>query len=310
MHKLLITKSVEALAHEYLKNLKDENKGVKALEKLRSLLEVLKSGDCQINEGEYGKNKTIEPKGRDTYIKYVDSIIKQYDEIVVGHPLELYKKVSEFRKILDPWKHELHVKIEYKDPVDGEHYNERLVDLIIKLMNYDAVRKYMFPKLMQNLNIRTCVYCNTQYAITTEKKKAMFELDHLIPKSKAPFLCTSFFNLQPCCGSCNKGKGSNKLFATGTDQKFNLSIWKENESDGDLFRFELNCVDLCKYLLNLGNHDMQKIVINFHPTQDYKNIQKLYDLVEKHFKISSVYSELNDVAEEVAWKHIIYHLNT
>ena len=29
-------------------------------------------------------------------------------------------------------------------------------------------------------------------------------------------------------------------------------------------------------------------------------------MVEKQFKISSVYSELNDVAEEAAWKHIIY----
>lgn len=33
---------------------------------------------------------------------------------------------------------------------------------------------------------------------------------------------------------------------------------KKNESDGDLFRFELNHFDLCEYLLNLGNHDMQR----------------------------------------------------
>lgn len=33
-----------------------------------------------------------------------------------------------------------------------------------------------------------------------------YDLDHGKPKAKYPYLCTSFFNLQPACPSCNRKK--------------------------------------------------------------------------------------------------------
>lgn len=56
------------------------------------------------------------------------------------------------------------------------------------------------------LGIKACVYCNASYTVATDDDRATFQIDHSYPKSKYPFLCTSFFNLQPSCMHCNQIK--------------------------------------------------------------------------------------------------------
>lgn len=56
------------------------------------------------------------------------------------------------------------------------------------------------------------------------------------PKSKYPFLCTTFFNLQPSCGNCNLHKGNNDGF---------FCIYTESNEDKELnpFWFEVYPVE-------------------------------------------------------------------
>ena len=48
-------------------------------------------------------------------------------------------------------------------------------DLIIKAMDYKGVREKVFPDYVRNnaLDIKTCVYCNAQFAITAETEPAL-----------------------------------------------------------------------------------------------------------------------------------------
>jgi 5-methylcytosine-specific restriction endonuclease McrA len=76
-------------------------------------------------------------------------------------------------------------------------------------MRYDAARFEYYPFALE-MDIKSCVYCNAHLAATTKNNngtyKGTYELDHFYPKSKYPYLCTSFFNLQPCCAHCNESK--------------------------------------------------------------------------------------------------------
>ena len=116
----------------------------------------------------------------------------------------------------------------------GNKDKRPLYEVIVDVMGYDKVRAGLMPNYVKKLEIRSCVYCNAQFAMTTliedvhEKIKTgkrgrpkdariiplmggYYELDHNKPKSKYPFLCTNFYNLQPCCGSCNKRKSAQDL---------------------------------------------------------------------------------------------------
>ncbi|MEH7419382.1 HNH endonuclease signature motif containing protein [Neobacillus drentensis] len=67
-------------------------------------------------------------------------------------------------------------------------------------------KKYTAARLVENLGIKVCPYCNRNYInnVPTQKKvKRTSELDHFFSKDKYPFLAMSFFNLVPVCPSCN-----------------------------------------------------------------------------------------------------------
>ncbi|GEC72027.1 hypothetical protein SAMN05443543_107108 [Flavobacterium flevense] len=61
-----------------------------------------------------------------------------------------------------------------------------------------------FMKHSEDLNIKTCYYCNIDFVnIFENNTKNHFTLDHILPKSKYPYLSISLFNLIPSCYSCN-----------------------------------------------------------------------------------------------------------
>jgi len=89
---------------------------------------------------------------------------------------------------------------------------------IVKIFDYDwfVARElgtdYNAYKLAQNLDMRSCSYCNRIYTttmVTMGGKKVMRpQFDHWYPKSKSPLLSISFFNLIPSCYTCNSSAKS------------------------------------------------------------------------------------------------------
>lgn len=64
--------------------------------------------------------------------------------------------------------------------------------------------------LAKELNVNTCPYCNRQYTFTIDKKKKVRpQFDHFLSKSKHPHFALSFYNLIPCCPTCNHIKSDN-----------------------------------------------------------------------------------------------------
>lgn len=111
---------------------------------------------------------------------------------------------------------------------------DKYKNLMVKL--YDAFTDWESGKgksiayyFFEELNIRTCPYCNRQYTFTLHMSNAKTspEYDHFYDKADYPVLAVSFYNLVPSCHTCNHVKGRRKTaklnpYFKGFDSKFYL----------------------------------------------------------------------------------------
>lgn len=170
---------------------------------------------------------------------------------------------------------------------------------LVNALRYNSLQKNYANKIADKIELKTCPFCNAMLAITIEKrkkKKARYQLDHFFSKSKYPFLCTSYFNLIPCCGNCNQGK-SNKSVSLGED--FHLY---SNRTPNNAFKFKLEDIDVVKKTIGIGKDKIRiKITHNTNADQAF---------VEKHnedYAIQSIYDTQKDIVEELVWKKQLYN---
>lgn len=208
------------------------------------------------------------------YVLYRDLLVLPYDQFENVHD----NKFKEFDGIIN-------TEIEY----DGN--TKKFYEHVQDCMRYKSIRSGLMRYYMQQQKVKCCVYCNAQYAITTEefrdedgKKKRVgtYQFDHLYPESTHPYLCTSYFNLQPSCPTCNDSK--NKRIA-----KFNLYTSKSDEIDA--FRFELHP---SKKLEEYTKDDMSSLYVDLYSDDA--------DLLSNHlelFHINQIYSQHTDVIQRL-----------
>lgn len=234
--------------------------------------------------------KKIKPRKHKTYKLYTEKIIDEYDEILNADPTKMKFLISEFDNILH--HSNLNEKIIHKKISFHES--------IVKAMRYEGLREEEFPKYLLNSDIRTCVYCNSQSTLSIEplyynkKKKgkrkkvlAKLQLDHFYPKSKYPFLSTSFFNLYPTCANCNLAKG---------DKTSYFELYTDNDDELDVFHFWIEDKSILDYWVKL---DLKKIKIHL------ETLNGDFELLQNHnelFQIQKIYDSQKDVAEELIWK--------
>lgn len=166
------------------------------------------------------------------------------------------------------------------------------------------------------LGIKTCVYCNAQFAITAETEPALtpamikkrgkrrgrkpqprpailranYELDHNLPKSSYPYLCTNFYNLIPCCSSCNKHKSKYPL---------DFTLYAKNGDDLEPLYFELPTDDLLKFQL-------RHVCGGLHVELKDRYGGTLAEEFNKRFAIDAIYKEHSEEIRELLWRHNIY----
>ena len=224
------------------------------------------------------------------YADYIQSIIDKYDKIIKLQPNEFNRYYVTYFNLSE---NELKTMI---SPPNGntKYKNKELYQLIVDAMRYDAVRNKEFIPYVRKLGIKSCVYCNAQFSITIEKDRGkysgMYELDHYYPKSKYPFLATSFFNLQPCCSHCNKTKN---------DRLGEFNLYTKNFDLIDPFSFSLDKKSILRYLLTQNEKELE-ITFNSSNQDLKKNHEKL-------FHITELYIEHKDIVEEIIWKAKIYN---
>lgn len=281
MIRIFISKSVADLANDYRQSLK---KAFNAIDKIQALAADLN------DKPEFS-----------AHVDYLNEVITKYDSIIVATPqqfetlLQNSLSLDELKKKAPNWVNK------YAKEANGKRVKKRVLvetefyKLVCEAMGYDTIRNEVYPPFAEKLGIKTCVYCNAQYGITLKKTKSeytsTYEIDHFKPQSKFPHLCTSFFNLQPSCGHCNKLK-------LDKDSKFNLYT----ESLGPHlrpFKFSLSSRGIIPYLL----------------TRDFKTLTfelSSYDISllsnhEERFKVSKKYESHRDEAAELIVKSQFYN---
>lgn len=268
MIQIAITPEIEQYANDYLKDLR--GLADKPEDRLTRLFNDLNRS-----------NLTIEAR-------YVQQIINNYMDIITAKPNDYTTRIASFFTSCN-----LSQKIKYKS------VNKTVYMHIVDAMGYDDVREKIFPKYMKYLNIKSCVYCGTQYAVSVEKGKtnrskaylSTYTLDHYMPKSKYPYLATSFFNLYPCCAHCNQLKSTRapifELYGT---------------SNNSLFKFTLDKKSFLEYSMT-GDSDNLRII--FEPNLGIS--QQKVDDYDDYFHINKLYENFNDTVEEIIWKYRAYN---
>lgn len=234
--------------------------------------------------GELANNPLLNPQQK----QYVQLIISEWDNLIVLEP-PFDVTIQKFESIFAT------DKIATEELGNNPKSPILLYKEIVKAMRYDYVQEKVYPKIINQLGIKTCVYCNAQYAFSYDNGKDSFqnyEIDHWMPKSKYPYLCTSFFNLQPSCPKCNKSKSSK-------DDILPFCLYTHDGSKLNPFDFSILHLSCAQYL---ATHDRDMLRIIFSSKEP-----GLKDNVDTLFHISTQYQAHKDVVEELIWKKQIYN---
>lgn len=321
MRRILITSEIKKLAHQYAKEMEDNDcfrKGKspqKRLGKLASDLRlpstIIKVLKVKASKGRsavyttYKGNNFVAPANYvqaiyDGYVGLNSLLPSEYDD-VIGNKLE--------RIISHTILSNIRVNIDSKN----EH---PFFELIVDAMRYDKVQKDIMPDYIRKIGIKTCVYCNAQFATTaylqsiksTPKGMSVvegfpvvcYELDHNKPKSHFPYLCTNFYNLQPSCSSCNRRKNDRSLqfslYYESGDKNIRPLHFALRREDLISFRTLNRYQNIKAYLCNNGEAVPPSMA-------DTTSIAGEFNT---KLGIQDIYNEYSDMIEEILWKHKIY----
>lgn len=321
MRRILITPEIEALAHHYARQMESGShfqKGKTPKERLRKLaIDLKRPSTCiKLLKGKARKGHTPQySRHKGNFFiapaKYVEVIYDEYDGLNDLLPSKYDSMIGQKldRIISHTILSEIRVKIRSKK-------EQPFFELIVDAMSYDKVQKEIMPEYIRRMGIKTCVYCNAQFATTAylqtlknakkglvkvkETLMACYDLDHNKPKSLFPYLCTNFYNLQPSCSSCNRRKN---------DRDLNFSLYYEiGDKNVRPLHFALSCEDLirfrtsnqCKnikaYLCNEGKDTPPSLA-------DTTSIAREFNT---KLGIQDIYNEHSDIVEEILWNHKIY----
>lgn len=149
--------------------------------------------------------------------------------------------------------------------------------------------------LVDILGETVCPYCNRMY-INRSNKHTICQFDHFFDKSTYPILAVSFYNLIPCCGTCNLIK---------KNQMLDYSPYDENFTSADqLIKFDFEALD---YTEMSGDKPPHKILVNYLNPKMETNGKKL--------ELEEVYQIHTDEIQELILKQRMYgeryvdHLN-
>lgn len=240
---------------------------------------------------------------------YVAKLMSEYEDLLTREPQE-WKK-TEYGKLLPrdaegnvdyavlSEKYEFEIIYKDKD-IQPEKKNEKAYKFILSLLKYSEARK-IIAQVHRELNIRACVYCNAAPTVSHEED-VYYEMDHFMPESKYPFLGVNFYNLQPCCGSCNKRKGINiedfdlyrtELALQSDEYPYHLRPILSKEFTGEL----RNCVEIQLWQAKGNKRYDTRVNRTFN-----KKIEKKYQAFR--YVVDEIYEEYRNYPDTVieAWK--------
>lgn len=274
MERILITKRIEDMALEYLAILKSGKQGrfKSPIQKLDMLLTFLE-----------GKGKAYQK-----YAVYVKRILDRYDEIVCLKPSDFDTYDKTWFNILKPQR----LKLKFKYQKTRKSFCEHVVDAL----RYKWVREEVFLDFGLQLGVKTCAYCNAQYATTVLESNhnfATYDLDHYYPKSRYPFLATSFYNLVPVCSHCNRAK---------SDKEPTFCLYTTDVRKLRPLMFRLEPRSVIDYMLTHCTDNLNILIEAKNPSE-----KRILDKFVGDLGLDGLYKSHKDEAAELLWKAKIYN---
>jgi len=248
--------------------------------------------DKHISEISKSLNKSINNKLKSNLWQYEKDCLNY----IKGNLEDILKADDEKLKIFIA-----HFKSNYKGKAIGltnqkEKNWKRLYKILRKDIfekeyeNWSKRTKYGAYNFVQELNLKTCPYCNRNYTFVVNKEtgKLRPELDHFYPKSLYPFLAMSFYNLIPSCSICNHTKKDKDSFKLGLINPYDYKTdnFKLTYSPSSI---EFTNVENQKY--NFDNFEIEFKIKN-------KNIEV--------FKLEELYKQHRDIVLELLIKKAYY----
>lgn len=197
--------------------------------------------------------------------------------------------------------------IEFKYLLSKFNKGTSLSDLIIEDLNYTKLRENLGKEIVNQLGIKVCPYCNSQFIFTIDyydgeaSDKVLCQFDHFYAKADYPYLAVSLYNLIPCCNTCNHSKGKKTepplnfyLSSFHKQVKFSTPIDKNYDiflSSNFMKVKEIEIVPRANELDDQTEYESQKTII-----QNY----------DKLFALKSMYQHHTDFAGELYMKAHIY----
>ncbi len=142
----------------------------------------------------------------------------------------------------------------------------------------DFFSKSNGAKFISNLGVAVCPYCNRNYIYNATKERTA-QIDHFISQAEYPIFALSFYNLVPCCPSCNKFK---------SDEETKIINPYDKRLNTDTFKF----------------YAMQKSVNHFDLVINSQNKPALKDMNDV-LKLKDLYLHHSYLADELYQKHLV-----
>ncbi len=100
----------------------------------------------------------------------------------------------------------IHDEKNEKDEYKAKPIYRKYMDLYPTLRDKQKDKKKMSVRMVEDLGVNVCPYCNRDYINCRGGKISGAQLDHFYPKDDFPFFAVSLYNLVPVCGNCNRVK--------------------------------------------------------------------------------------------------------
>lgn len=308
LHKI----TLEKWGFEYIKEIDQKYKNIKDKRIVDYInIEVIQSVLNKIEEYLNGLTRTDNKETRKERLKLM---IEEIQKISLNK-IDLsnfnigdidFKQKSEIENSIKPIVDFLKKTIKKKKKQDDYC---TLKDIINKIFNYDSFSSdkdtsWSRHKLLYQMNIDSCPYCNMNYInnyTKDEKVKTTADLDHFLCKDKYPYLALSLYNFIPSCTICNSRLKIDDDFLD--ENKVHIFPNEEAFGRDAVFRTSLNeNSDLDYFLGNSLNFD---ITIDITTQEDIK-LKKIKNSIET-FDLRERYSSQKEFVRDIIKKINVYN---
>lgn len=166
---------------------------------------------------------------------------------------------------------------------------------ILEAFGYDGYRDRHLVKHAERLNVKTCCYCNLNYTLLIEEKKArsvnmkaLMQFDHFFDKDLYPHLSMSMYNLIPSCATCNQGK----------PRKGNLPIYFNPYHASILELYEFKVKDPLELYLAFSHPEKIEVECNPITANDVSACNTWFHLSAKYSVHKDIVKEVFDKAKQ------------